>query len=762
MNYNKIFTTLLITVLSIGIGYGQESSYWTPIPQTNALKKQLQSNANLVVSQYDSYTLDIATLSNQVYNAIDRGTAAAKNAAITAHFPTPSGNFKSYYIYSLNTFSKALSAKYPTIKSYLGIDTENTANTIRFTISPSGFSGTGFENKQGIFIIDKISHNDQYIVYAKKEVSYTNSNFFCQSKDTRIGPLEQQGQKKSFKTVDDSKLRKLRMAIATTGEYSRFHIEDAGVSSGTIAEQKSAILSAINTSLTRINGVFENEFALTMELVANNDEIIFLDEDTDNLTNFNVYRLIEESQVVIDNFIGINNYDIGHTLGTSGGGLANFNVPCTGLRAQGVTGISTPKGENFDINLFVHELGHQFGGQHIQNNDDDGQRSITTSVEPGSGSSIMGYAGISPPNIQQDSDDYFNAINIREMWSFIAQLQSGNDCGLVLTPIANTPPEISVPASSYVIPHSTPFVLTATADDLEEDSLTYCWEQQDTTPAPMPPESTSTRGPLFRSLIPKTVPERYFPAYETVLGGSIQSEWEVVPTVSRDMNFTVTVRDNNPAGGQNALRNVAVQTASTGPFMVTSQNEQGIAYDQNTIQTITWEVAGTTGNGINTNTVNILLSYDGGLTFPEILINNTINDGNEKIIIPSLQASNSCRIKIVPVNNVYYAINTTNFVITDQVSIGDPTSTGGLITVSPNPTATGLFSIEFGQRIPEDREVLIEIFDLSGKLVFTNNITRSFNTNVDISGNAKGLYILKIVRGNEIITKKILFFSQTN
>ena len=84
----------------------------------------------------------------------------------------------------------------------------------------------------------------------------------------------------------------------------------------------------MNTTMNRVNGVFEKDLGVRMEIVANNDQIIFLDAATDGLSNNAPAELIGQSQSVCDSQIGSVNYDVGHTFSTGGGGLAGLGVVC--------------------------------------------------------------------------------------------------------------------------------------------------------------------------------------------------------------------------------------------------------------------------------------------------------------------------------------------------------------------------------------------------------------------------------------------------
>jgi subtilisin-like proprotein convertase family protein len=315
-------------------------------------------------------------------------------------------------------------------------------------------------------------------------------------------------------------------------------------------------------------------------------------------------------------------------------------------------------GDPFDVDFVSHEIGHHFGARHSYNGGQGscgGQRSPSTAVEPGSGTTIMAYAGIcSGDNVQPNSDDHFHSISIGEMWARITSTTQPT-CSSN-TPNGNSAP-IAMAGQDYTIPFGTAFTLTGTGSDPDGDTISYCWEQIDTGTNTNQPNTSSTDNPNFRSLSPTTNPARTFPQLSAVLNDNLTPQWEVIPSVARAMDFSLTVRDNQSLnGGQTNRDDMRVTTANTGPFVVTSPSTTNESFPSGSTHTITWDVAGTDSNGINTSNVNILLSTDGGQNFNTVLASNTPNDGSETIIFPVLNEA-FCRVKIEPVGNIYFAMS---------------------------------------------------------------------------------------------------------
>ena len=304
---------------------------------------------------------------------------------------------------------------------------------------------------------------ENYIVYGRNNIS-SGTFFSCLNPDEEIAPrlLET-----SSVAANDGRFRQYRLAMACTIEYAAYHINAAGVGAGTLAQRKAAVLAAMNVTMTRVNGLYERDMSLRMNLVANNDLVIFV--TSDNFDNDTSTILIDQSQVEIDAAIGSANYDIGHTVSTGGGGLAQLNSPCTSNKARGITGSPAPVGDPFDIDYVAHEMGHQFGATHTQNNNCN--RSAGTAVETGSGNTIMGYAGICAPDVQSNSDAHFHTVSLNQMMTFTTS--TGNCAPNALN--GNTPPAVNA-GVDRTIPKGTPFILfPQSVTDANGLSLIHIW-----------------------------------------------------------------------------------------------------------------------------------------------------------------------------------------------------------------------------------------------------------------------------------------------
>ena len=736
---------LLLTILSCINSFSQ-ARIWSKSSEERVTLKDKIVRAS-VPTEFDVYSLDMVALKAQLDLAPSQANFTTSSNLIIP-FPSPDGTIGHYRIYEATStvMHPDLASRYQDIKAYVGQGIEDTSASIHISTTLFGLHAMTLSGITGTTYIDPYTKDlNEYMVYSKSNLRSSRA-FSCEVKDDA-----DKNSNPDFTTLaSDSKFRTYRLAMACTIEYAAYHVTAAGLGGGTLAQKKAAVLAAMVVSMVRINGVYQRDMSLTMQLVANNDLVIFI--TSDNFSNYTAGSLINESQTVIGAAIGDTNYDIGHTVSTGGGGLAQRPCVCiSGQKARGITGSPAPVGDAYDIDYVAHEIGHQFGANHTFAGDQGscaGNRSGTTAVEPGSGTTIMAYAGIcAPQDVQPNSDDHFHAVSLSEMFSHITT--SGN-C-VVGVDNSNNPPVVA-PLTNYTIPNGTPFKLTPNSvTDANGDTLTYCWEQNNGFFVSSPvPDPLSTTGSNFRSYSPTVSPTRFFPKYSDVLAGNLVQTWEMLPTVARTMAFRMTVRDNRtPNGGQTQYANMTLTYASGIPFKVTSQNTNGIYWAQGSSKSITWDIGGTAVPA--TTAVNILLSIDGGLTFPTVLAAATANDGAETITVPNVTGMN-CRIKIEPTNNIYYSLNSNSFVIG---GLGNSENQLSNFSVYPNPN-NGNFTVQFNSSTSND--IKIGVHDMRGRVIFDKTYANSgvFNQTIQVNNLQSGVYLVSVQDGDTKEVKRII------
>ena len=600
---------------------------------------------------YRLVELDDATLSRILADAPPE-LAGVRNG-VQIELPMPDGRFETYSIVESPIMAPALAEQFPEIRTYLAQGITDGTSSGRIDRTPAGFHAMLFSSRGTVYIDPYNRANTRhYISYYTHDLLPTEGRTF-----EELGPfgaesdaamevrsIVEAGLPASVSTGEE--LRTYRLAVAATGEYTVFH-------GGTVEAGMAAIVTAMN----RVNGIYEKDISIRMELVANNDLIVYTDGATDPYTNNNGGTMLGQNQANLDAVIGSANYDIGHVFSTGGGGVAFLAVPCrAGVKAQGVTGLNAPVGDPFYVDYVAHEMGHQWGANHTFNGTAGscgGNRSSSAAYEPGSASTIMGYAGIcGAHNIANNSDDYFHVKSLDEMIAY-TQVGSGNSCPVVIA-TGNTPPTVDAGSTVYTVPLQTPFMLTGSGSDIDGDTLTYCWEQFDLGPAGGPNTPTGN-APIFRSFDPVESPSRMFPQLSDILAGS-QTIGEIMASYARTLNFRLTGRDNRAgSGGIHTDATSVVVSDAAGPFAISYPNED-IAWLNGSTDSVTWDVAGTDMSPINCSEVNILLSTDGGVTFPTTLAANTPNDGSESFTVPAGFFLNA-RVKVEAANNIFFDIN---------------------------------------------------------------------------------------------------------
>ena len=603
----------------------------------------------------------------------------------TIELPSPDGGYHAFEFRPAGTMSPGLAKKFPNISAFSGRSLGKGASSAQMEVTPAGVSVQVLASG-GRWMIDPSDQSDTSKVksYFARDAKRRTTPFQCgvTGHDHKADIRDKNGLKsrpslgKQATRQSRSRgaeLRTYRLAVATTGEYSEYHGDS-------VEDSLSAVVKVVN----RVNGIFNSEVSVGFELIENNDEIIFTDAETDPFEgNLDDAILIEESQSVIDDVIGTENYDLGHTFGGGGSGLASTGPCQEGYKASGVTGGT--EGDAFAVDYVAHEIGHQFSMDHSFNTNSDNclkNRAGEAAFEPGAGTTIMSYNGIcSPDNIPQphlqnnNSDPIFHSYSFEQAADYVAD--AGAACGVV-TDTGNTPPTVDA-GKRYTVPASTPLYMEGTATDPNGDSVTYSWEQRDLGPAAGLTTPDDGAIPLFRTYAPVTSAGRFLPRLEDVISGDVNNA-EKIPRRARTMSFALTARDD--AGGRNSDTTEIQVIAEPYVGRTFSVAEPNLGGSLGKLGTVRWHVGETSKAPISASQVELYLSTDGGKSFPDAPFATTANDGYARVEFPSGVQTNAARIMIKGRNNIFFDVSDTNFSLNSSAAatpeVPAPTNVSGV------------------------------------------------------------------------------------
>ncbi|HEY8918288.1 MAG TPA: zinc-dependent metalloprotease family protein, partial [Chitinophaga sp.] len=672
------------------ISFAQD--YWRPHTDAARITPDKAVARLAFPAEFQLFDLSFTPFRNEAFKTVRNASAHATIISL----PNADGQMEQFEIVEASNFEPALQAQFPEIRAFSGKGITDKYATLKLSISPQGIQTTVFRTaKETEFIEPYSADHTVYAVFKKRPKTLP---WKCSTPEQKLSDdIARKVSDVAARSTGDMKT--LRLAQSVTAEYSNYF-------GATSASQVALVLAAVNATLTRCNGVYEKDLAIHLNLIAATTNVFYYNASTDPYSSASSGAggaWNSELQNTLTSVIGAANYDIGHLFGASGGG---GNAGCIGCicsdnsKGSGFTSPADaiPQGDNFDIDYVVHEVGHQLGANHTFSMSNEG---TGVNVEPGSGITIMGYAGITSQDLAPHSIDIYHAASIAQIQANL----SSKTCPITTSIAANNATPVVNAGGNFTIPISTPFALTGSATDANAgDVLTYCWEQNNSasssqTGSASVASATKASGPNWISFAPTTSPTRYFPKMATILAGGLVSgpltggdagaNTEALSSVSRTLSFRLTVRDNAPYSstapvsiGQTNFADMTVTvTNSSGPFAVTAPNT-AVSWAGNSSQTVTWSVANTTASPVSCANVKISISTDGGTTF-STLVASTPNDGSEAVTVPNTPTT-TARIKVEAVGNIFFDISNTNFTITSGTGCAAPS---GLIASAVTATS---------------------------------------------------------------------------
>lgn len=608
---------------------------------------------------------------SQAASPTGEGASRAPLSALELTLPAPDGQFVTIVFAETPVMAPELAARFPEIKTYSGHLAGDPTATVVFDWTPMGFHAQVL-SAEGPWYVDPFIPGESYASYHKRDYR-PNKRFTDYPAIPEPGGRMSLAERTPLEAtpVKSDRIRTYRLALGCTAEYAQYQC-------GGLCADKTKPISAMATTILRVNQIYKREMAIEFILVGNNDKLVFLDPVTQPFTNGNTDRLLEQSQKIIDIEIGNAHYDIGHVISTSSGGLSMLGAVCqTGKKAMAVTGLDQPKGDAYDVDFVCHEIGHSFSADHTYNGKLEScstdQYAPLMAYEPGSGVTIMSYCG----QCDDDSPQFygeptFHSGNFDQIQTYAA----GKGSCYTLSSAVNEAPVVQT-FTDRTIPRNTPFTLTGTATDADNDPLTYLWEEFDRSGLQASlSEADDGKMPLFRLYRPATTATRTFPKMETIALG-IADKNEKLPQMARTMHFRLTARDGRGGVAYGTQR--IIVDGGSGPLRVTAPtggaSVPSVPGGPLTLS-VTWDAANTQSLAAN---VDILLSTDGGISYPTTLLAGAPNNGSAAVTLPDI-GTERARIMVRAADNIFFAVSGGDFKITGS---------GGALSVTP---AIGLIS----------------------------------------------------------------------
>ena len=658
---------------------------------------------------YDSTRLDLARLQALLAPApIEDTPWADARGGVEISLPLPGGRFGRFRVINSPILDPETASRFPEISTYRGRGIDDPGASVRLDLGPTGMNAY-VRDLGGVAAIRPYAEGDRahYQSYFLRDDPAEAAAASCNAaaEDPWHAPLDALGAtgRVAPAAVQQSIRRTYRIAIGATQEYT-------AQNGGTVA----SALAAIVTRLQGVNLVFNAEIGVQLNLVT---PALIGTTEPDGYTSGNTNSLIAENQAITDLLIGPANYDLGHVFdaaapGGGASGLARSASVCRNdEKASGTSGGNS-------IALLAHELGHMFGASHTFNNNAGGscasfnganQREPSTAMEPGSGSTLMSYAGTcGPADLQQSRDLYFHGQSLDQMVLYVS---SGD--GAACAAISNTGNggiTITDWTPTVTVPDRTPFRLSLRATDADFDPVTVAWDEVDAGAA-SPPELDNGDRALFRSYLPSQVQWRSFPRLDYVLNNASVPPGtytcaagppavtcltgETLTTTTRTLKVRAHARD-----GFDALNSVQVAVnvvGGSGPFAVGSPNAPSDVWVQGTAQLVTWFPGASADPPIGVDTVRITLSTDGGLSFPIVLADAVPNSGIAPVYVPDDALSTQARVKVesvIPGNfHGFYDISNANFqirglAVTNLADSGEGSLRKAILDANSDPRLT--------------------------------------------------------------------------
>jgi hypothetical protein len=599
-------------------------------------------------------------------NALSHTMRSSRSASAGAlELPLPDGGSSRFELDDADVLPASLAARYPGLKSLKGRDAAG--RRARVDVSPAGVHAA-ISDPDGDWIVQPETASTSragstpHIVFRRVDARASQHR----EEAGMIDATTIIASDNAARTSSAGVVRTFRIAMTATPSYTA-HM------GGSVEDALAGIVRTVN----RVNDIFENDLGLHLVLANESDKLVFTQTgenpfaDVAGKDTAIALRNVE----VAERVLGKDAFDVGHVLDGQrdagwAGAIGNTCQPWDGKaenrgasKAAGITGSQRPFGDAFHVDYVAHELGHQFGARHTFNGCHASNRDEQGSYAPGSGSTLMGYAGIceSAHNLQTKSDAYFHAASIDQIQAWIGSV--GGSCAKARI---NTSPAPWLDTTGWhrplVVPAGTPFRLSGKAAFADPAArLTYTFEQMDL--GDIQPRGAGVTdvgsGPLFRSRPPHPDGEQTFPAMAVLLGDEPLGRGDAMPASGRELHFRMTARDNIDHRSHVVSAERSVKVVDTGAAFEVIAPRAGAVLRKGKPRQVRWNVAGTARAPVSCRAIRIDLSLDGGRTFVDTPLAASVpNKGRASITIPEgISASRHGRLRASCADGGFFALS---------------------------------------------------------------------------------------------------------
>lgn len=765
--FTKTSLSFLLCLFVANAVLAQNALFFKPISSEKITLAEGVSQAALA-KKFDAYQLDEAGLKALLETAPWESTPEAAQRKCVLDIPVANGKTEQFSVWRIAMLDPEFSEACPYLRTYAGGSLTDARRTVRFSTTLRGFRAMVLQPDFGWVMVKPVSpgQGDLYVAYDRADApDHGQGNFstgiapnggvWFGDGEERYAPIvEERGQE-----IEAVRLKVFRFCVGAPGEFTQDH-------GGT----KPLALSAVTEYTNLVSAVFERDIDIRLQLTAATQYVMFTDPNTDPYPGGSNQDFMTQNTSVLNEYTNFNSHDLGHVYIRGGGGVAGALGNACGLnKAQGCSAGSgvNDYGEGF-LYVVGQEVGHQLGGGHTWSfcgapgND---QRQGGTAFEPGSGSTIMSYAGCNPGFIQANADLYYHAGSIEEIKNYVTFAAT---CGSWQDK-PNNAPVVTLPyPDNFNVPISTPFELNGTATDPDGDPLTYSWEGIDHGPE-TPLGEPQGNAAIFRSWPAVNVTNRYFPRLSVILSNG-STNAEQLPTYTRDLTFRFTARDNKPDGGGVAWADVAFRSVDVaGPFLVSSPNTSNDIWRVGELTRVLWDVANTNGPTVNCQKVNIRLSLNAGQTYPITLAENSENDGSQFVLVPD-NLTSLARLRVEAADNVFFDLSNANFKIQNPVqpSLTLGLSTDGSTICLPENFVTVVQTASvLGYNTPVSLELLGSLPPGATASFSTTNLNPGENSTLTVNLGAVAVegsfsFTIRAISGTDTLLRPVSLFLRRN